>query len=1284
MIDLAPGTDGERASPQLAGLRTSSPLPLPSPGPARPVWWLTALAVVLAAAAMAYNHGQHVQRQGLELQAVAALRATQVAAWFEERLAQARFAQGSTRWADLYKRWQDQGDIAARDQLLSRVTELRVAFRGHSVLVVDAAGSTVLSEHGETGPAPAPLQRAVQQALALDTVTTTGSYILGSDAATARHDVVAPLSAGMGGARAALVLRSDPGATLVPMLRSWPTPRQTAVTTLVRREGDQVVGALGRNSQPVSTPVLLAARVFRGEATTGVLLEAEDFRGVPIYGVAAGVPGTEWLVVAKIDRAEVLAASLRDAAWIGGVAAMLLLAAYLVVRLRQGRQQLARAAQAHQEQQLRLQDMALVHTIANISRDVIFAKDVDGRYLLCNREAARLIGRPVDQIIGQRDDALFPPDQAALMWANDQRALAHADVISCEEVVDTSDGAAVFLSTKGALRDEAGQVFGMYGIARDITQRKRAEQALRDAAGLVQAIEDSVLDHLAVLDRHGVIIAVNEAWQRFATDNGQQPGDTPERTGVGTNYLAVCRQAEGPERATAMQVADGIAEVLDGRSALFTTEYPCHSPTEQRWFELKVSPLRIDGGGAVVMHADVTHRHLAEEQLRKLSLAVEQSPLAIAITDEAGQVEYVNEAFGRVSGHRPEVAIGQPLPALQGGRQPAAARLALQAALQQGDSWHGEFTNRRPDGSVYQELVHAAPIRGPDGRVTHSLEVSEDISAQRGLLAELDQHRHHLETLVDERTARWQQAHAALQDSERFLRTVADSQPGLLAYWGTDLRCRFANRACRDWFGRSHDEMTGLHLRDLLGPELWPETEALLPSLLQGRPRQLQRQMRSLGGRVMHVIVNYRPDVVDGQVRGFLVLTADITEIKQAEHQLQQANVALSQARDAAEGANRAKSGFLANMSHEIRTPMNAIIGLTQVMRNETQDPRAQDRLAKVADAADHLMQVINDILDISKIESGHLELESADFSLDAVLQRCQGLVAERARAKGLALSVLAQGVPDALHGDATRLSQALLNLMSNAVKFTARGGVSVRVALLADEADRLLLRFAVQDTGIGVTADQRDKLFAPFTQADASTARRFGGTGLGLAITRHMAQMMGGEAGVESGREPGSLFWFTACLRRGSSVADAAPQSLAALQAAVRQRGAGQRVLLAEDNPVNQEVATVQLEELGLTVDVAANGLEAVARARQGDYALILMDMQMPELDGLQATRQIRQDPRHRHTPVIALTANAFGEDRAACEAAGMDDHLGKPVELARLAAVLLRWLPLAPGPAP
>jgi PAS domain S-box-containing protein len=398
--------------------------------------------------------------------------------------------------------------------------------------------------------------------------------------------------------------------------------------------------------------------------------------------------------------------------------------------------------------------------------------------------------------------------------------------------------------------------------------------------------------------------------------------------------------------------------------------------------------------------------------------------------------------------------------------------------------------------------------------------------------------------------------------------------------------------------------------------------------------------------------------------------------VRQRTADLETTNQLLTQAKIQAEAANISKSTFLANMSHEIRTPMNGIIGMANLLRREGVTPQQAKRLDTIDTSAQHLLSVINNILDLSKIEAGKLTLEETPVVVSSLLANVGSILAERAQAKGIQLLIETEHLPHNLMGDPTRLQQALLNYATNAVKFTETGTVTLRAFMQEETATSAMLRFEVQDTGIGITPEAMSRLFSAFEQADNSMTRKYGGTGLGLAITRRLADLMGGKVGADSTPGVGSTFWFSVKLKKDGAEALAPAANDVDAEAELRQRYAGQRILVVDDEPINREVALMQLEDVSLLTDTAEDGEEAVAMALKLDYAAILMDMQMPKLNGLDATRQIRQLPGYQDIPIIAMTANAFAEDKAQCLAAGMNDFLIKPFNPEALFAILLRAL--------
>ena len=881
-------------------------------------------------------------------------------------------------------------------------------------------------------------------------------------------------------------------------------------------------------------------------------------------------------------------------------------------------------------------------------------------YLAASRRWIDDYGLGDDTVVGRSHYELLPEIPERWHEAH-RRGLAGEIVRVDEDRFDRLDGRTQWLRWEILPWHQADGVGGIVIFSEDITARKQAAEALRRSEQRYRDMFEDSPHPMWVFDLDSLaFLAVNDA---AVAHYGYRRDEFLTRS---------LRDMLAPEDLPAL--GDAIEQIAAGhyRPSVWTHVRKDGSRIQ---VEMSVRELEFDGHrAATVIAHDMTRRLEAEAALRKLSQVVEQSPDSIVITNAAGRIEYVNDAFLHSSGRTRDTTVGQHARILKSGLTPDTTYAALRTAMAAGQAWKGEFVSRHCDGTEYVELALITPIRQPDGTVSHFVAIKEDITEKRRLGAELERYRHHLEELVAERTSALRATTAKLLDTQFAMDSV-----GIGIHWvdADSGRFTYVNRFSAGLLGYTEQEMLQLSVPDV-DPHFPPDAYRAIAERIRREGRiQIETAERHKDGHPVPVeLTIYHLAGREGGERGrFIVFLTEITRRKEAE-------AALHLAKSAAVAANQAKSAFLANMSHEIRTPMNAILGFTRLLQRSPLSAEQTEQVDKIGAAGEHLLSIINDVLDLSKIEADKLHLEETDFPASALLDGVRSLIGELAQTKGLEVTIDYGNLPTYLRGDPTRLRQALLNYASNAIKFTARGSIHLAAHVLVEEGDALLVRFEVRDSGVGIAPEKLGQLFQAFSQVDSSTTRRFGGTGLGLAITHRLAGLMGGETGVDSTPGQGSLFWFTARLKRGRPVAEAlrtrTPEDA---EVQLRARHAGARILLVEDDAINQEVALSLLADTGLVVDVAENGARAVAMAGAAPYELILMDMQMPVMDGLAATRALRAQPAMQQTPIIAMTANAFAEDRRHCLAVGMNDFLPKPVEPDALFGMLLRWLPDGDG---
>ena len=898
------------------------------------------------------------------------------------------------------------------------------------------------------------------------------------------------------------------------------------------------------------------------------------------------------------------------------------------------------------------------------STAAIFIADAQtGELLDANKQAEILTGRTREELIGMDRLLLHPRDQAEYYKQHFRNHVANSGATSSDAVIEKKDGSRIPVQISGTVLKIGGRTV-IQGLFEDISERRRMEEELRLSEHKFRGLAEATPDIIWETDQNNICSYVSPKIKELL---GYEPREV-----IGKSpFDFMSGEPNG-------RVAEDLNSYMLQKATFRNIEHTGrHRDGRRIVLETSGNPFFDQAGryaGYRGITRDITARKRLEDENNLKAMLLDSVSDAGFLHDREGRIVYVNEAACVLHGYTEEEMLSMTYQRLL---TPEAGK-KFSEQVNPGDKPEDEisrFDHLRKDGGIMSVETHSSSLEL--GGENFVLRVVRDVTRRN-------------------------QVEDALRESEERFRAIFEcSRDALMTLEPPLWRFTSGNQAVLELFGAKGLEEFISYTPDVLSPERQPDgrvsaekSKEMIEKAMREGSHFFEWTHRRLNGETFPATVLLARIEFTG--KKFLLATVkDITASKLAEAKLLQTNreleAATRRATDMAiraEKANAAKSEFLANMSHEIRTPMNVVIGMTGLLL-DTELNAEQRGYAEIARAGgESLLSLINDILDLSKIEAGKLDLETLDFDLTELLEDFAVVMGARADDKGLKLLCSADpDVPVLLRGDPGRLRQILTNLAGNAIKFTRAGEVAVRVSLVEKNKKNVLLRFSVRDTGIGIPQDKIGLLFNKFSQVDASTTRRYGGTGLGLAISKQLAGLMGGETGVRSVEGKGSEFWFTAYLGTQSAGAPA----LRAARRPVREMlnmfaGRRARILVAEDNIINQQVTLGILKKMGLRAEAVASGSEALKAMETVPYSLVLMDVRMPGMDGLEATRQIR-DPKsavpNHQIPVIAMTASAMQGDRERCMVAGMTDYIAKPVSPQALAEALEKWLPKEAGDA-
>jgi len=1267
-----------------------------------------------------------------ELTTIANLKADQIVQWRKERLGDGHSIMQNSLIADRLRDYlEGSRSPVILEGLKVWMESLRTGYDYRSAALYGVDGRMLLAVHDAGTPLDLIVRQLVEQTVKKPNVYFS-DFHRDEDSGSIHLNLVVPVGHTVGNRfkpLAVLMLDIDPHKFLYPLINKWPTASKSSETILLERSGDDALFLSDARLRPgtaLSMRMPLARKEMPGvRAVLGqeAVFEGKDYNNAPVLAATRTIAGSPWSLVAKIDLAEIDEPLKARAWWVIIFCALLVLASGLGIYNWWSKQTVKTLKESDEK----------FRAVASHTYDWEYWKGVDGSILYCSPSCQRISGYTAEQFQQDPDllIRLIHPDDRDRYKHNhdfDASGLAPSDCQSMDFRIHTASGEERWIAhVCQEIFDEQGVSLGRRACNRDITIRRTIEESLSASQTELQTIYDNAPVMLCLVNTERRVIYANHAFTLFTgiAQEGLEGGhacgvfgcanaqDDPRGCGHGLNCL----------NCSLIQTIDDTfksGKPHQDEEHNFTID----RDGNRQNFTLLVSTVRIDSAESprlLLCLQDISeHTHLKQLQQSEETLKRQNGLFASLLKNLSVGVFMVEVPSGK-----PLVANDAALELLGRGILPDATKDNLSHAYKafrqgthdpypsnempimiamSGKSSHvDDMVVERPDGTRIQLEVYGSPIKDHQGHIWASLASFVDITAQKTAENLIKNQNQELEQRVNERTRSLEDANyelIALNSELEQRRQEAEKDRGKLLQLSTAVEhspvtiviadklgnIEYVNPRFTEISGYLAEEAIGQNPRilkadnqpKLLHQELWE-------TILRGEVWRGDFCNRKKNGDIFWEHASISPiRGEDGTITHYVAIKDDITEQRKlmedllnardaadsAKATLKQKNAELEKALVTVEQAGRAKGEFLANMSHEIRTPLNAIIGFSALALKSPMPPRQQDFIGKIHTAGELLLNIINDILDFSKIEAGQMKMEQIPFRLNIIVENASSLVQQKALERGLNLHIGTP--PDAasfLVGDPHRLSQIIVNLLNNAVKFTEHGAVRLETTALEQEETRILIKFSVHDTGIGISDEQLARLFRPFTQADGSSSRRFGGTGLGLTISKQLVENMGGQIWCESTPGHGSIFnftaWFGLCQESDmeqSNYTCASPTD----EARPNFDFSGSRVLLVEDNEINRQLALELLKDTGVALDVAGNGEEAVAMVIRGavPYDLVLMDIQMPVMDGYEATRTIREDRRFASLPIIAMTAHALQEELQKILRAGMDAYITKPID--------------------